>query len=108
MALFEIVNEKIKNWAEGIELLTKGNPISQFDKILEECDELFEIYANDFSENFKAVEDEYGDLLHSVLVLGLMLGVDPVDALEQSNIKNSNREWQLVGGRLVRDKEVGK
>ena len=60
-----------------------------WEKVEEEIGELQEAVGLDFSQEKK--EEEFGDVLFSLVNYGRFIGVDPETALERVNLKFKNR-----------------
>ncbi|MDP2721616.1 MAG: nucleoside triphosphate pyrophosphohydrolase [Bacteroidales bacterium] len=81
-------------------------PEQVWDKVLEELNELK--YEVDNKSEISKVEDEFGDLLFTLVNYARYIGVNPEDALERTNRKFIRR-FQYIETESARDgKTVGK
>lgn len=63
-----------------------------WDKIQEEIEELKEAYNN---KDYRETEEEFGDLLFTIVNLGRLMNIDPTLALNSTNQKFINRFQEL-------------
>lgn len=68
----------------------KVDPV--WDKIQEEIEELKEAYNN---KDYRETEEEFGDLLFTIVNLGRLMNIDPTLALNSTNQKFINRFQEL-------------
>ena len=76
-----------------------------FDKILEELEELRTEVAN---ENQNKIEDEFGDLLFSLVNYARFIGVDAERALERTNRKFKSRFEKMEGMASAADTDLSR
>ena len=66
---FEIISEKVTDWAKARQIIPNSNPMAQAIKTTEEVAELLKALSK---KDLKEVEDAYGDILVT-LVIGASL-----------------------------------
>lgn len=97
---FDLLNEKVLQWAKEKGILEKANSLTQIEKTIEEVNETKEaIIANDRHE----VIDGFGDILVTVLIGCKLQEIDPLDALETAYNVISKRQGKMINGTFVKE-----
>lgn len=95
------LQEKIIQWAEEKEILTKATPTKQALKTLEECTELLNAIADD---NKAEIKDAIGDIIVTLIIQAKMQGMTIKDCLQSAYNVISKRTGKMVNGQFVKDK----
>ena len=87
-------------WAEQKGILKNGTPSAQWDKTLEEVNELGEaIEKNDIDETIDAL----GDILVTIIIQAEMQGLSLTECLESAYNVISKRTGKMVDGQFIKD-----
>ena len=90
----------VKAWAEDKQLLDENNALKQFQKLMEEANEVFlELLTGDN----EALKLEVGDLMIATNILCAVKGLDPEECFEKSYHKIKNRKGKTVDGRFLKE-----
>lgn len=97
---FNKLQEKVIQWGYDKEILTKGTPLRQADKTIEEAQEIKDaIEAGDIEE----IKDGLGDTLVTLILQAKMQNVSLVDCLEQAYNVIAKREGEMINGLFVKE-----
>jgi NTP pyrophosphatase (non-canonical NTP hydrolase) len=109
------LNERVKDWAEYVGMISDGIPEKQMQKIAEEVIETtyelgcFEKHLNleGFSSG-KKLEKELGDILFATKVACYMMGFDPDECLEVACYKNDKRRdsGRMINGNFYKKEDL--
>lgn len=87
-------------WASQKGIFKKGTPVAQWEKTLEEVEELGEaIEKNDIDETIDAL----GDILVTIIIQAEMQGLKLTECLESAYNVISKRSGAMVNGTFVKD-----
>lgn len=113
---YEELEEKVLDWANEKEILTKATPLTQIEKTQEELDETKEALFWDSRyvlqyENKKGklvntkeeIADGYGDQLVTLIIGARMNGLNLIDCLESAYNVISKRTGTMINGTFVKD-----
>ena len=109
------LNERVKDWAEHVGIISDGIPEKQMQKIAEEVVEsTYELckYEETFKRgdlgNCDPLEKEIGDILFATKVLCNMLRFDPDHCLEMACDKNDKRRdhGKMINGSYVKKEDL--
>ncbi len=93
--------QPIRDWAEERGIYAKGDPKTQFVKLMEETGELAKaMLKNDPIE----IEDGLGDAVVVLVNLAALLGYKLEDCINSAYKEISERKGEMKGGTFVRDK----
>jgi NTP pyrophosphatase (non-canonical NTP hydrolase) len=99
MDYFELETAVIA-WAEDKGIFSKGTPMAQALKTLEETTELCTaVNANDKEE----IKDAIGDVMVTILIQAEMQGMSIEDCLESAYNVISKRKGKMIDGQFVKD-----
>lgn len=88
------------SWASQKGILEKGTPIAQWEKTLEEVEELGEaIEKNDIDETIDAL----GDILVTIIIQAEMQGLKLTECLETAYNVISKRNGVMKNGQFLKD-----
>jgi len=89
------------SWAEDKEILSKGTPMAQALKTLEETTELCTaINADDKDE----IKDALGDIMVTILIQAEMQGMSLESCLESAYNVISKRKGKMIDGQFMKNK----
>jgi len=92
--------ERTRAWAAEKGIFTKGTPVAQAAKVVEEAHEL----QDEVNENNRAAAlIELGDVAVTIIVLAEQLGTTVEHCLELAMDKNEKRTGQMIDGTFVKD-----
>ena len=99
MSNFKELSESVINWANDKNLLQAENHKSQFLKFIEESGELAQgILKN----NNELIEDSFGDVLVTLIILAKQLDYDLVECLETAYNEIKDRKGQTIDGTFIK------
>jgi NTP pyrophosphatase (non-canonical NTP hydrolase) len=99
MDYFELETAVI-DWARNKDIFSKGTPMAQALKTLEETTELcVAINAKDEAE----IKDALGDIMVTILIQAEMQGMSLEDCLESAYKVISKRKGKMVDGQFVKN-----
>ena len=87
-------------WAEQKGILTKGHPLAQCYKTLEEVEELKDAIVN---KDKAEIVDALGDILVTIIIQAEMQGVSLTECLESAYNVIAKRTGKMVDGQFVKD-----
>lgn len=97
---FEKLQAKVYKWAEDKDLLHKKNTEKQFEKVLEEVDEIRQaIETGDRLE----LKDGIGDTIVTLIILSYQNEMHPVDCLNHAWNEIKDRTGKTINGTFVKD-----
>ena len=100
MAKSESVEGRILEWARDKGIFDKSDAIRQFEKLLEEIEEL---YSELIDEDTEKAKMELGDVLVVSTLLACFLGSSMEDCMELALNKITKRKGKMVNGLFVKD-----
>ncbi len=92
---------KILDWAKEKGIFDKGTRERQFQKTLEEVDELRVALTDD---DLDEIKDAIGDITVTLIIQAEMNGLDFMECLESAYNVISERTGKMVDGTFVKDK----
>jgi NTP pyrophosphatase (non-canonical NTP hydrolase) len=97
----------VEQWADERGILEKATPMDQFEKTMEEIDELRESLELQASgdEIRGAIKDDIGDIAVTLIIQAKMQGLGFAECLEWAWNEIKDRQGKMVDGQFV--KEVG-
>lgn len=99
MSNFKELSESVINWANDKNLLQAENHKSQFLKFIEESGELAQgILKN----NNELIEDSFGDVLVTLIILAKQLDYDLVECLETAYNEIKDRKGKTIDGTFIK------
>ena len=121
--VFEILQEKVLEWAKDKDLLHEGNAERQFMKFMEEVFEFRDEWLLTVHEynncNFGEGDDdpevvehrgnmklEMGDIFVTLIILCDQLNLDPVECLYEAYEKIKDREGKTINGTFVKEEDL--
>lgn len=121
--VFEILREKVLNWAKDKDLLHEGNAEKQFLKFMEEVFEfrdewLLTVYEYNKCSYGEADDDpevvehrgnmklEMGDIFVTLIILCDQLNLDPVECLDRAYYKIKDRKGKTIDGTFVKEEDL--
>ncbi len=112
---FEILREKVLDWADEKDLLHEENADKQFMKFIEEVFEFkteFDLkearwyLGQDFDDVFNSMKTEMGDIFVTLIILCKQLGITPAECLELAYKKISKRKGETINGIFVKEEDL--
>ncbi len=109
---FEELEELTIKWAAHREIFDKSTAFKQFDKTLEEVEELaielmlFE--SNSPQADIDNVKSELGDVLVTLILMASFMNVSLPESLEVAYKKISKRKGKMVDGKFVKEEDLPK
>jgi len=116
MSTFIELKENVLQWAKDKEILTKATPLTQLAKTTEEVEEtkeaLFALanglgtYRNSKGQHKytnNEIKDGFGDVLVTILIGCELVGLDPLECLQEAYNVISKRTGKMVDGTFVKD-----
>ena len=99
----ELTNEfqSIRNWAEAKGIYKKGDPKTQYIKLMEEVGELAQAILKDDDEEFM---DAIGDCVVVLTNLAKLKGHNIEDCINGSYQVITKRKGKMINGTFVKDK----
>jgi len=92
--------QSIRDWAENKGIYEKGDPLTQFTKLLEEVGELAKALLSKDEDEFK---DAIGDCTVVLTNLAKLKGYDIEDCVNGSYSVIAKRKGQMINGTFVRE-----
>ena len=122
--VFEILREKVLDWAKDKDLLHEENAEKQFLKFMEEVFEFRDewlLYVHEYNvsgcreaDNDLVVAEyrhnmklEMGDIFVTLIILCKQLGITPADCLELAYNKISKRKGRTINGIFIKEEDLG-
>ena len=103
MSNFKELSKSVIEWANDKNLLQPENHKSQFLKFIEESGELAQgILKNDN----ELIEDSFGDVLVTLIILAKQLDYDLVECLETAYNEIKDRTGETVGGTFIKENKA--
>ena len=109
--VFEILREKVLDWAKEKDLLHEENAEKQFMKFMEEVFEFkteLDVYRlfGYVDLNFKNMKTEMGDIFVTLIILCKQLEIDPSECLYLAYNKISKRKGKTINGIFVKEEDL--
>jgi len=108
---FEELNEATIRWAEDKGIFDKSNEYHQFEKTLEEVNEValeLSHRAHGVSDNLQDIESEVGDVVVTLVLMTKFLDLDLTKCLEVAYTKISKRKGKMISGKFVKEEDLPK
>lgn len=103
--------KKVENWAKEKGILDNATPIDQFEKTLEEVNELKgnlfkqrDVESSGFVFENDILKDDIGDITVTLIIQCKMQGLDFIECLQEAYDVISKRTGKMVDGKFVKDK----
>ena len=96
------LEKKVLRWAKNKEIFSKGNPLAQSRKTMEESLELHEAILMCPDE----IAMELGDCLVTLIIQAEMNDLDPLECLELAYNKISKRDGEMRKGSFVKSDDL--
>lgn len=97
---FEQLQSKVYGWAEEKNLLHKINTSKQFEKVLEEVEEIREAIKKGDKIDLK---DGIGDTIVTLIILAYQNDLHPVDCLNHAWNEIKDRKGKTINGTFIKD-----
>ena len=121
--VFEILREKVLNWAKDKDLLHEGNAERQFMKFIEEIFEFRDewlLMVHEYNkcsygeaDNHPEVVEhrgnmklEMGDIFVTLIILCDQLNMDPVECLDRAYEKIKDRKGKTINGTFIKEGDL--
>ncbi|WP_246060397.1 hypothetical protein [Peptoniphilus catoniae] len=121
--VFEILRNKVLEWAKDKDLLHEGNAERQFMKFIEEAFEFRDewiLMVHEYNKcNFGEGDDdpevveyrgnmqlEMGDIFVTLIILCDQLNLDPVECLDRAYDKIKDRKGKTINGVFVKEEDL--
>nr|WP_308533259.1 MazG-like family protein [uncultured Peptoniphilus sp.] len=112
--VFEILREKVLDWAKNKDLLHEENAEKQFMKFMEEVFEFRDewiLCKHAFNNKIlfkrkKEMKLEMGDIFVTLIILCEQLGISPEKCLEMAYNKISTRKGKTINGIFVKEEDL--
>jgi hypothetical protein len=108
---YEELQKLVIKWAEDRNIFEYSNPIKQLTKTQEELDETMDALVkfidakNETEKNQAFLEaiDGIGDMLVTIILLGKMINIDTVKALDTAYNVIKDRKGKMINGLFVKE-----
>ena len=108
---YEQLQKLVIKWAEDRNIFKYSNPIKQLTKTQEELDETMDALVkfidakNETEKNQAFLEaiDGIGDMLVTIILLGKMINIDTVKALDTAYNVIKDRKGKMINGLFVKE-----
>jgi hypothetical protein len=108
---YEQLQKLVIKWAEDRNIFEYSNPIKQLTKTQEELDETMDALVkfidakNETEKNQAFLEaiDGIGDMLVTIILLGKMINIDTVKALDTAYNVIKDRKGKMINGLFVKE-----
>ncbi len=110
---FEVLKDKVLDWADDKDLLYSYYSEKQFLKFIEEVFEfkseldLYTTHVGKMKDLSKFhLKDEMGDIFVTLIILCEQIGIDPVECLSMAYEKIKGRNGKTINGQFVKEEDL--
>ena len=100
MKTYQELELLIIQWAKEKQIMSKGHPLAQCYKTLEEVEELKDAINN---KDKAEVKDALGDILVTIIIQAEMQGLELEDCLLTAYNVISKRKGKMINGQFVKE-----